>query len=150
MTAPNTFRIAAAFQAEKDPQQDAVIAWLGSLPKDSRGGVKRSVMKYHLTRALLLYTQSGADTSTALHVGHAPMAAGVAPVQAPAVVPTRAAVAPTPVAPPAPVAAAPAPVSAPVAAARADAGIPVLTDAVPKKSGGLRGKIAKSMQGAGN
>ena len=61
MTAPNTFRIAAAFQAEKDPQQDAVIAWLGSLPKDSRGGVKRSVMKYHLTRALLLYTQSGAD-----------------------------------------------------------------------------------------
>lgn len=147
MTAPNTFRIAAAFQAEKDPQQDAVIAWLGSLPKDSRGGVKRSVMKYHLTRALLLYTQSGADTSTALHVGNVPMAPNAAPTQAPASVPTRAAVAPTPVAPPAPVAAAnPAPAPA---VARPDSGIPVLTDAVPKKAGGLRGKIAKSMQGAG-
>lgn len=148
MTAPNTFRIAAAFQAEKDPQQDAVIAWLGSLPKDSRGGVKRSVMKYHLTRALLLYTQSGADTSTALHVGHVPVAPSATPVQAPVAVPTRAAVAPTPVAPPAPVAAA-APIADP-AVARVDSGVPILTDAIPKKSGGLRGKIAKSMQGAGN
>ena len=136
MTAPNTFRIAAAFQAEKDPQQDAVIAWLGSLPKDSRGGVKRSVMKYHLTRALLLYTQSGADMSTALHVGHTPQTPSSVPAPAPSVVPTRAAVAPVPV-------------SAPVAA-KPDTGIPVLTDAVPKKAGGLRNKIAKSMQGAGS
>ena len=125
MTAPNTFRIAAAFQAEKDPQQDAVIAWLGSLPKDSRGGVKRSVMKYHLTRA---------QTPSSV------------PAPAPSVVPTRAAVAPVPVAPSvAPVV----PVSAPVAA-KPDTGIPVLTDAVPKKAGGLRNKIAKSMQGAGS
>ncbi len=41
------------------------------------------------------------------------------------------------------------PVSAPVAA-KPDTGIPVLTDAVPKKAGGLRNKIAKSMQGAGS
>ena len=146
MTAPNTFRIAAAFQAEKDPQQDAEIAWLGSLPKDSRGGVKRSVMKYHLTRALLLYTQSGADMSTALHVGHTPQTPSSVPAPAPSVVPTRAAVAPVPVEPSvAPVV----PVSAPVAA-KPDTGIPVLTDAVPKKAGGLRNKIAKSMQGAGS
>ncbi len=56
MAATNNVRVAAAFQPGKDPQQDKIIEWLSNLPKDSRGGVKRSVMKYHLTRALLLYT----------------------------------------------------------------------------------------------
>ena len=140
MTTPNTYRIAAAFQAEKDPQQDAVIAWLGALPKDSRGGVKRSVMKYHLTRALLLYMQSGADTSTALHISssvpvslparlHSPVASTPAPASV------------TPVASPAP---------APVAfnnSGSGDSGVPVLTDTVKKAGGKLRGKIATSMKG---
>lgn len=144
MPKPNTYRIAAAFQAEKDPQQDAVIAWLGALPKDVRGDVKRSVMKYHLTRALLLYMQSGADTSTALHVGGSSAPARPTPA-VPAAVPTQAASV-VAVQPPvvATLPAAPAPVDASEGAVAA---VPVLTDTVKKKSGGLRGKIAKSMQG---
>ena len=63
MATPNNHRVAAAFQGGKDPQQDAIIAWLGMLPKDTRGGIKRSVMKYHMTRALLMYMQSGSDVS---------------------------------------------------------------------------------------
>jgi len=63
MTASVNHRIAAAFQEGKDPQQEAVIRWMRGLPKDARGGVKRSVFKYHLTRALLMYIQSGADTT---------------------------------------------------------------------------------------
>lgn len=135
MTTPNTYRIAAAFQAEKDPQQDAVIAWVGALPKDSRGGVKRSVMKYHLTRALLLYMQSGADMSTALHIGSSvppvpqarmsPFAVNAAPVANSAAVSTALS-------------------SLPVAN---NSAIPVLTDPVKKAGGKLRSKIAISMQG---
>lgn len=138
MTTPNTYRIAAAFQAEKDPQQDAVIAWLGALPKDSRGGVKRSVMKYHITRALLLYMQSGADTSTALHIGAGAPAAfqtarhvsSLAPISvaAPFVAPVLPQVA----------------FSSPNTV---DSGVPVLTDTVKQAGGKLRNRIATSMQG---
>ena len=143
MTTPNTYRIAAAFQAEKDPQQDAVIAWLGALPKDSRGGVKRSVMKYHLTRALLLYMQSGADTSTALHIGSG--ASVAAPVPAARHLPS---VASAPAPSPAPAFAA-SPVSAlSVAQGPADSSVPVLTDPVKKSGGKLRNKIATSMKGS--
>ena len=141
MTTPNTYRIAAAFQAEKDPQQDAVIAWLGALPKDSRGGVKRSVMKYHLTRALLLYMQSGADTSTALHIGSG--ASVAAPVPAARHLPSVAsAPAPAPAFAASPVAA------PPVAQGPADSSVPVLTDPVKKSGGKLRNKIATSMKGS--
>lgn len=151
MTTPNTHRIAAAFQAEKDPQQDAVIAWIGALPKDSRGGVKRSVMKYHLTRALLLYMQSGADTSTALHIGGGTSPSAHFPGARPshAAAPSHA-VSPAPVASPSPspVVSAPSPVA--FMSSSEDSGVPVLTDTVKKKpGGGLRGKIAKSMNPAG-
>lgn len=138
MTTPNTYRIAAAFQAEKDPQQDAVIAWLGALPKDSRGGVKRSVMKYHITRALLLYMQSGADMSTALHIGAgAPAAFQTArPVSsfAPALVATPSVVPAIPQA-------------AFVSSNTVNSDVPVLTDTVQKAGGKLRSRIATSMQG---
>ena len=141
MTTPNTYRIAAAFQAEKDPQQDAVIAWLGALPKDSRGGVKRSVMKYHLTRALLLYMQSGADTSTALHIGNG------APVLQPARQFLPAVNNFTPPAAQVPTAFTPAAFSN--NSGSGDSIVPVLTDAVKKVGGKLRGKIATSMKGNG-
>lgn len=145
MPKPNTYRIAAAFQAEKDPQQDAVIAWLGALPKDVRGDVKRSVMKYHLTRALLLYMQSGADTSTALHMGSGgPAVAPVPRAVQPTVAPTQVAATTTAAPNIEPL------LERPTAVVLAvDAAVPVLTDPVKKKSGGLRGKIAKSMQGSG-
>lgn len=149
MTTPNTYRIAAAFQAEKDPQQDAVIAWLGALPKDSRGGVKRSVMKYHLTRALLLYMQSGADTSTALHIGSGASASSAAPIPVARHLPSSANSTPAPAAAPAFVAA-PSPAPAPMAASNhgaVDSAVPVLTDTVKKVGGKLRGKIATSMKG---
>lgn len=120
MTASNTYRIAAAFQSDKDPQQDAVIAWLGTLPKDSRGGVKRSVMKYHLTRALLLYTQSGTDMSTALHMGSGMAPRPVLDERAPQVF---------------------------VPAASPLLNVPTETsiETVKRVGGGLRGKIANSM-----
>lgn len=137
MTATSTYRIAAAFQADRDPQQDAIIAWLGALPKDDRGGVKRSVMKYHLTRALLLYMQSGADTSTALHIGSVQsVPTGVLPVT-----PQRLPAPPASVATPQVT-----PVQATVTPPALD--VPILTDPIKKVGGGLRRKIASSMQGA--
>ena len=93
MATPNNHRVAAAFQGGKDPQQDAIIAWLGMLPKDTRGGIKRSVMKYHMTRALLMYMQSGSDVS-ALVAGTS--AAPAVPASRPApVAPARTEPAPT-------------------------------------------------------
>lgn len=139
MATPNNHRVAAAFQGGKDPQQDAVIAWLGTLPKDTRGGIKRSVMKYHMTRALLMYMQSGADAS-ALVNGLAPVSAPVVPASPPYSAPVRVAPAmPTPVMPP--------PIAAVVPTASPPA-IPVLVDGVKPSSvnKALRNKIRNSMQ----
>ncbi len=135
--ASTNHRLAAAFQEGKDPQQEAVIQWLHSLPKDARGGVKRSVMKYHLTRALLMYIQSGSDTSAQLVGGVAEKPQG-----------TRVVEHATPVAPVASkTVAAPEPVTVQttvVQSAPASGDIPVLVK--PVKSGGLRSKIAQSMK----
>lgn len=144
MATPNNYRVAAAFQGEKDPQQDAIIAWLGNLPKDARGGIKRSVMKYHLTRALLMYMQSGADTSTSLINAPAPSSAlsqkdGATKPQPPSAVVDSARNSPvTPVGNP--------PVSIP---APVEPQIPVLHDEVKPKglNNALRKKIAGSMNG---
>ncbi len=52
-------RIAATFQSGRDPDQDQIVEWLKTLPVSDKGNVERSVMKYHITRALLLYIQTG-------------------------------------------------------------------------------------------
>ena len=154
MATPNNHRVAAAFQGGKDPQQDAIIAWLGMLPKDTRGGINRSVMKYHMTRALLMYMQSGSDVS-ALVAGTSPAAPAV-PASRPApVAPARTEPAPTisshPVATAAPDAPASVPpaVSAP-AAFSSPAPIPTLSDGVKAKgvNHALRNKIKNSMKSA--
>ena len=129
--ADSTYRLGGRFQSGKDPQQDAIIAWLGTLPKDARGDIKRSVVKYHLTRALLLYIQSGADTSTA--VLGAPRVARPASAPHPAEVPHSAS------ALPAAAVTAPVPVSAPEPSAS-----PPPTPSGGK--GGLRARIGRSMQ----
>ena len=59
MTTSNGRRIAATFQGGRDPDQDQIVAWLKTLPVCDKGSVERSVMKYHITRALLMYIQSG-------------------------------------------------------------------------------------------
>lgn len=156
-------RVAATFQGGRDPDQDAVIQWLGTLPKDDKGQLRRSVLKYHLQRALLHYIHSGLASSQSVGVvpgapatSPAPRAATPAPTPAPAV-------------PVVPVFAAPVtPVAAVVAAAPAIAehdNIPTLTDtlgAVPiapapastgegKKPGGLlRNRIKNSMNSGVN
>ena len=151
--ADSTYRLGGRFQSGKDPQQDAIIAWLGMLPKDTRGGIKRSVMKYHMTRALLMYMQSGSDVS-ALVAGTS--AAPAVPASRPApVAPARTEPAPTtsshPVATAAPDAPASVPpaVSAP-AAFSSPAPIPTLSDGVKAKgvNHALRNKIKNSMKSA--
>ena len=129
-------RLAAAFQEGKDPQQEAVIQWLHSLPKDARGGVKRSVMKYHLTRALLMYIQSGSDTSAQLVGGVTEKPQSARPIEH---APPVGQVAGKTIVPSEPTVAAQAP-----ALNQAAADIPVLVK--PVKSGGLRSKIAQSMK----
>lgn len=141
-------RVAATFQGGRDPDQDAVIQWLSTLPKDEKGQLRRSVLKYHLQRALLNYIHSGLASSQSVGGVPAVMPVPQVPVQ-------RAA-------PSAPVVAARAPtVAVPVAAVSADDNIPTLTDAVPsytaappaaaepapaKKPGGLlRNRIKNSM-----
>lgn len=57
-------RIAATFQCGRDPDQDQIVDWLKTLPVNNKGMVERSVMKYHITRALLLYIQSGNSSAT--------------------------------------------------------------------------------------
>lgn len=155
MATPNNHRVAAAFQGGKDPQQDAIIAWLGTLPKDTRGGIKRSVMKYHMTRALLMYMQSGSDVS-ALIAG-TPPASPTLPVSRPALtasVPTKVSEsasqsppvsAPTPVVHTAPVLQ---PLITPTEAPSSPAPIPTLSDGVKTKgvNHALRNKIKNSMR----
>jgi hypothetical protein len=53
-------RVAATFQADRDPSQDAIIGWLNTLAKNDRGQLHRSVLKYHLTQALLQYIPNAA------------------------------------------------------------------------------------------
>lgn len=149
-------RVAATFQGGRDPDQDAVIQWLGTLPKDEKGQLRRSVLKYHLQRALLHYINSGLANSQS--VGVVPSAQSMpAPASRPAVQ----------VAPPAvPVFAAPA-TSVPVTAVAANIdhdNIPTLTETVipapapaatapveGKKSGGLlRSRIKNSMSVSSN
>lgn len=55
-------RIAANFQCGKDPRQDAVIAWIDSLPVSEKGSIKNSVVKYHITEALLDYIKKTSKT----------------------------------------------------------------------------------------
>ena len=57
-------RIAATFQSGRDPDQDQIVDWLKTLPVSGKGNVERSVMKYHITRALLMYIQSGISKNT--------------------------------------------------------------------------------------
>jgi hypothetical protein len=53
-------RVAATFQAGRDPSQDAIINWLNTLAKNERSQLHRSVLKYHLTQALLMYIPQAA------------------------------------------------------------------------------------------
>lgn len=155
-------RVAATFQGGRDPDQDAVIQWLGTLPKDDKGQLRRSVLKYHLQRALLHYIHSGLASSQSV---------GVVPgAPAPSPAPRAAAPTPAPVVPAVPVfAVAQTPVAAvpavvPAATVDHDS-IPTLTDtlgAVPiaaapaapaegKKPGGLlRNRIKNSMNSGVN
>lgn len=158
-------RVAATFQGGRDPDQDAVIQWLGTLPKDDKGQLRRSVLKYHLQRALLNYMHSGLANS--LSVGMAPgtPAAPTAPrtmVPAPAPAPAvqQVPVFATATAPVVPVAA-----PLPSASVAEQDNIPTLTDTVGtvpvaaapapaaegKKPGGLlRNRIKNSMNSGVN
>lgn len=73
-------RVAATFQAERDPSQDAIINWLNTLAKNERGQLHRSVLKYHLTQALLQYIPRAATASSGSQaVAPAPKAQALAP-----------------------------------------------------------------------
>lgn len=131
-------RIAATFQCGRDPDQDQIVEWLKTLPVNKKGMVERSVMKYHISRALLMYIQSGKTQSVSVKapVGNVPVLSDVAtpPVQA-KTAPTTAT---------APVQAVPAAQSAPVS----NPDIPTPVESKPKGAGSLlRNKIAKSMSG---
>lgn len=137
-------RVAATFQGGRDPDQDAVIQWLSTLPKNDKGQLHRSALKYHMMRAILQYINSGLTTSQT-PVGVV-LAAPVA----------NATTSPHPVV--AVVASAPAKIVVQPTGSGGMPGssvdnIPVLTEAivpatsggVPKKSGLLRSRIRNSM-----
>lgn len=132
-------RIAATFQCGRDPDQDQIVEWLKTLPVNKKGMVERSVMKYHISRALLMYIQSGKTQSvsvkTSTSVSDVPVLSNV--VTPPAPVHTPPVVASTPVQ------------DVPVAQPSAPAVTPAPVEQKPKGAGSLlRNKIAKSMSGS--
>lgn len=128
-------RIAATFQCGRDPDQDQIVEWLKTLPTSEKGMVERSVMKYHITRALLLYIQSG-KTSLA---SSSKQGVSDIPVLKDVVVASVDVAKPVAVEKPQ--------VSTPVHVSTTPVSVPPVVESKPVKPAGslLRSKIAKSM-----
>lgn len=124
-------RVAAAFQGGKDPQQDLILQWLGTLPTDERGGIRRSVMKYHLTQALLLYIHHSSQSGGKSVSVPIPSLKDTVPVSPPV----------TPVSSPVSM-----PVSSPIASTMSSPGAAAGAAKGPNRA--LRAKIAGSMASA--